>query len=149
MMLEPGDDDLIVLLNILTSPALRNQVDCLGGSAHEDDLARSTGIEEPARLLTGRLVGICCARSEFVRGAMHIGVFVLVKVADAIDHRLRLCVVAPLSSQISGCPFTVSRRMGKSRRIASTSNEYDESPRSPRSGAWSEPGAMTGTTPAE
>ncbi len=32
MMLKPGDDDLVVLLNVAPSPTLRNQVDGLGGS---------------------------------------------------------------------------------------------------------------------
>ena len=38
VMLQPGDDDLVVLLNVLPPPALRDQVDRLGGSANKDDL---------------------------------------------------------------------------------------------------------------
>ena len=64
MMLEPGDDDFVVLLNILASPALRNQVDGFGGSAHKDDFARRACVEEAARLLAGRLVGIRRTRGK-------------------------------------------------------------------------------------
>jgi hypothetical protein len=90
VMLQPGDDDLVVLLDVAPSPALRHQVDGLGGSADKDNLARGSGIEEAARLLAGRLVGVGCPRSQLMRGAMHVRVLVLVEVAEPVDDRLRL-----------------------------------------------------------
>ena len=62
VMLQPGDDDLIVLLNIAPAPTLRHQVDAFGGSSDEYDLARGSGIEKTARLLARGLVGIGRAR---------------------------------------------------------------------------------------
>jgi hypothetical protein len=78
-MLEPGDDNLVVLLNVAPSPALRHEVDGLGGSADKDDLARGSGVEEAARLLACRLVSVGSARGQLMRGAMHVRVFVLVE----------------------------------------------------------------------
>jgi len=46
MMLQPGDDDLIILLNIAVAPALCDQVDCLGRPADKDDLPCGPGIPE-------------------------------------------------------------------------------------------------------
>ena len=40
VVLEPGDDDLVALLDVAAAPALGDEVDALGGAAHEDDLAR-------------------------------------------------------------------------------------------------------------
>ncbi len=40
MMLEPGDDDLVVLADVLAAPALRNEIDGLGGPADEHDFVR-------------------------------------------------------------------------------------------------------------
>jgi hypothetical protein len=90
VMLQPGDDNLVVLLNVLPSPTLRHQIDSFGSSAHKDDFARGAGIEKAARLLARGLVGIGRTRGQLMRGAMHVRVFVLVKVTQAIDHRLRL-----------------------------------------------------------
>jgi hypothetical protein len=49
-MLQPSDDDLVVLLNVLAPPALRNQVDSLGSATDKNDLPRRTGVEEAPRL---------------------------------------------------------------------------------------------------
>ena len=90
VMLQPGDDDLVVLLNVAASPALGDQIDGLGGSANKDDFAGRAGVEEAARLLAGRLVSIGGTRRQLMRGAMHVGVFVLVEVFETIDDGLRL-----------------------------------------------------------
>src|SRR5271157_4773876 len=89
-MLEPGDDDFVVLLNVAASPTLGDKVDGLGRSANEDDLADRAGIEESTRLFARRLIGIGGTRCQFVGGAMHVRVFVLIEVAEAIDNALRL-----------------------------------------------------------
>ena len=39
VVLEPGDHDLVVLLDVLPSPALGHQVDALGCATNEDDFA--------------------------------------------------------------------------------------------------------------
>ena len=62
MVLEPGNDDLVVLLHIAATPTLRDQVDAFGRTANKDDLPDRGGIQEAADLLAGGLVGIGGAR---------------------------------------------------------------------------------------
>jgi len=45
-MLKPGDDDFVVLLDILTAPALGNEIDGLGGSTNKDDLASGPALRK-------------------------------------------------------------------------------------------------------
>ena len=90
VMFEPSDDDLIVLLNISPTPALRYKIDGFGCSADKDDFAGGSSIEEAARLLACRLVSVRSARGQLMRGAMHIRVFVLVEITDSVNNRLRL-----------------------------------------------------------
>ena len=42
VVLEVRDDDLVALLDVAAAPGLGDQVDALGGAAHEDDLVAST-----------------------------------------------------------------------------------------------------------
>ncbi len=149
VMLHPGDDNLVVLLNVAASLALRHQIDGLGGSTHKNDLARRSSIEEAACLLACRLVGVRSACGQLMRGTMHIGVLVLVEIADSVDDRLRLLRRCSIVQPDQRAPVNHSRRMGKSRRIASTSKEDEERPRSPSSSECPAPGATTGTASNE
>ena len=118
VMLHPGDDNLIVLLNVLASPTLRDKIDGLGRSAHKDDLARGAGIQKAARLFASRFVGIGGTRGQFMRGAMHIGVLVFVEVAEPINDRLRLlrgrAVVQP-DQRTAIDPLTQNRKIAANR----------------------------------
>ena len=58
VMFEPGNDDLVVLADVLAAPALRDEVDGLGGPADEDDLVRGRRAKKAAHLFTGILIGV-------------------------------------------------------------------------------------------
>ena len=90
VMLEVRDDDLVVLVDVASTPGLGNEVDALGGPAHEDDALGRRRIDERAHLRPRALVGVGRARGERVRGAMDVGIFALVEEREAVDHALRL-----------------------------------------------------------
>jgi hypothetical protein len=90
MMLKPGDSNLVVFLNIASSPALGNEIHAFGSAPNEDDLACGRRIQEPANLFTRRFMRIRRTRSQLMRGAMHIGVLVLVEILQPVDDALRL-----------------------------------------------------------
>ena len=58
VMFEPGDDDLVVLTDVLAAPALRDEVDGLGGPADEHDLVRGRRAKKAAHLFAGVLVSV-------------------------------------------------------------------------------------------
>jgi hypothetical protein len=62
VVLEPGNDDLVVLLNVSAAPALSDEINGFRSSANKHDLTVGACIEKPARLLAGRLVSIRGAR---------------------------------------------------------------------------------------
>ena len=55
VMLEPGDDDLVVLADVAAPPRLRDQVDALGRAADEDDLVAGRGVQKRAHLVSRAL----------------------------------------------------------------------------------------------
>ena len=119
VMLEPGDDDLVVLADVLAAPALRDEVDRLGCAADEDDLVRGRRVEKAADLFAGVLVGVGGAGGQLVRAAMDVRVFESCRNGTSRSMTAcGFCVVAALSSQISGWPLICWSRMGKSRRTA-------------------------------
>ncbi len=89
VMLQPGDDDLVILADMLAPPGLGDQIDRLGGAAHEHDLVAGRRVQEAGDGIARRLVGIGGARRQFMRGAVDVGVLVLVEVRNAVDHALR------------------------------------------------------------
>ena len=95
----------------------RHQVDRLGGAADEDDLL-GVGPQEPRHRLPGTLVGIGRPGGQLVRGAVDVGVLVLVEVLSRSITACGFCVVAALSNHTSCLPLTRSDRIGKSRRTA-------------------------------
>jgi hypothetical protein len=90
VVLDPADDDLVALVDVLASPALGNQVDGLGGAADEHDLLGRRRVEEVRDLGASILVGVGGAGGKFVGGAVDVGVLVLVEVFQAVDDGLRL-----------------------------------------------------------
>ena len=80
VVLQPGDDDLIILADEAVAPALGHQVDGLRGAAHEDDVLHGGGVEEAAHLLAGALVGVRGAGGQVMGGPVDVGVLVPVEV---------------------------------------------------------------------
>ena len=58
--------------------------------ADEDDVLLGPGADEPGDRLAGALVGVGRPGRQFVRGAMDVGVLVLVEVREPVEHGLRL-----------------------------------------------------------
>ena len=83
MVLEVGDDDFVTLADVLLAPALRDEVDALGGAADEDDVVRSSRRRGTGDRRAGLLVGVGGPGGQVVRGAVDVGVLVLVEVARA------------------------------------------------------------------
>ena len=75
-------------LTFAPAPRLRDEVDRLGGIAHEDDLARRRGIDEVGHRVPGRLVLRCRSLGEVVDAAMDIGVRLPVIAVEGGDDLL-------------------------------------------------------------
>ena len=90
VVLEPGDDNLVVFADVPAAPALRHQVDAFRRASHEHDLLGRRCVQEAADLLARGLVRVGRARGEGVSRAVDVRVLVLVEVGDPIDHALRL-----------------------------------------------------------
>ncbi len=90
VMLKPGDDDLIVLADVLAAPALRDEVDGLGCAANKHDLVRRGGAKKAADLFARVLIGVGRARRQLVRAAMNVGVLEAVEMHEPVDDGLRL-----------------------------------------------------------
>ncbi len=118
VVFEPRDDDLVAGPDVPAAVALSHEVDGLGGAAHEDDVLGGGRVHEAARLLASCLVRVGRSCRECMSGAVDVRVLVLVEVAEPLDHRGRLRVVAALSSHTSGRLWTRSFRIGKSRLMA-------------------------------
>ncbi len=81
VVLDPADDDLVALVDVLAAPALRNQVDGFGGAADEDDFFGGRCVEEVCDLAARVLISVGSAGGKLVGGAMDVRVFVLVEIA--------------------------------------------------------------------
>src|SRR5579872_3506140 len=95
-MLEPGNDDFIALADVLAAPALCDEIDALGCAANEDDFFGRRRVEEAADLFASGFVSVGGAGGEFVGGAVYVGIFVRIEIAEAIDDAfwfLRRCGV--------------------------------------------------------
>jgi hypothetical protein len=96
----PGDDVAVMLelreqhpvagLQIVPSPALRDQVDPLGGAADEDDLLRHDGVDEARDAAARRLERHRHLGRALVDAAMHGRIGLGISAGDRVDHRLRL-----------------------------------------------------------
>src|SRR6202167_5278278 len=90
MMLEPGDDDLVIFLDVAMAPTLGTAITGPGGAANEDDLSRRRSVQEAAGLFASALIGVGSSRRERVCGTMNVGIFVLIEIRQAIDDCVRL-----------------------------------------------------------
>ena len=90
MVLEPGDDDLVVLLNVARAPALGHEVDAFSCAAHKNNLAGGGSVQETAHFFARPFVGIRGSRRQGVGGAVDVRVLVTIERRDAVDNRVRL-----------------------------------------------------------
>src|SRR5207248_2394277 len=90
MVLEIADYDLVAGFQMRRTPALGDEVDRLGGAAHEHDLALVGGVQKRARLFPRLLEKVRRAAAQRVHAAMHIGVVVPIKIREAVDDAARL-----------------------------------------------------------
>src|SRR5262249_31925751 len=90
VVLHRRDDDLVAGTDVCRAVGGRNQIDRLGGSAHEHDLAALARIQEAAHQLARIFIHIGRAFAQPVDAAMDVGVLFGVKASDTIDHRIRL-----------------------------------------------------------
>ncbi len=90
VVLEPGDDDFVVFLDVLASPTLGDEVNAFGCAAHKNNFAHSRRVDKAPDFFTGTLVSIGGASRKFMRGAMNVGIFVLIKMAEPVNYALRL-----------------------------------------------------------
>jgi hypothetical protein len=90
VMLEPGDDDLVVAIDVLPAPALCHEIDRFGGATDEDDLLGRGCVQQATDLFPGHLIGVGRAGREFMGAAMDVGVLVSVEIRQTVDDRLRL-----------------------------------------------------------
>ena len=89
-MLHFGNEDLVTCLQSAAAVALRDQVDRFGRPAHEHDLARACGVDEPPHLLARDFVGLRRTLAQIMNAAMNVGVEILVVANLAVDDRFRL-----------------------------------------------------------
>ena len=89
MVLKPGDDDFVVLADVLAAPALGDEVDGLGGPAHENDLVRGRRAKKAAHLFASVFVSVGGAGGKLMRAAMDVRVFEAVEMHEPVDDGLR------------------------------------------------------------
>ena len=90
VVLHLGEQDDVAGAEKFSAPRLRHEIDALRRPAREDDLVRARRAEVVAPRLPRALVRLGRARTQLVQAAMHVGVVVLVVVAQRLDHRARL-----------------------------------------------------------
>ena len=89
VVLQPGDNDFVILLHVAVSPALGHQVDAFGGAANKNNLARRGSVQEATHFLARTFVGVGGPRGQGVGGAVNIRVLVPVEIRDPVNDRVR------------------------------------------------------------
>ena len=84
VMLQAGHDDLIAGMDIGSAKSLGDEIDRLGGSAREDQLAQARHADEALHLDAGLLVKLRGPFAQGMHAAMHVGVIVLVIMLAAL-----------------------------------------------------------------
>src|SRR5437016_12286666 len=87
-MLEPRDYNFVVFFDVAVAPALGDQIDALGGAAHEDDLTCRGSIQKSANFVPRAFISVGRTRSECVSGPVNVGILVAVKSGDPVNHGL-------------------------------------------------------------
>ena len=122
VVLELGDHDDVAGAEVGEPVGVGDQVQGLGGVAHEDDLAVRRGVDEGAHLLAGALEARGRALAERVDAAVDVRVRVLVELAHRVEHLARLLgrrgrvEVGDAASRWSAARRRRSRRAASARR---------------------------------
>ena len=90
VVLHPGRDDEVARSDVRAAPAVRDEVQRLGGVSHEDDLAVARRADESRQGAARALEAGVGVSAELVDAAMDVGVVMGVGVGDGIDDRARL-----------------------------------------------------------
>ena len=84
-----ADEDFVARAEALTV-ARSDEIDRLGGAAHEDDFLAPRGMDELPHLVARGFVGLGCALAQKMHAAVNIGVERGVVMRLAVDHAVRL-----------------------------------------------------------
>jgi len=90
VVLHGGDEDFVAGFDVFPAVCHRDEVDRLGGAAHEDDLTCFTSVQECTYLFTGRFEGFRGALRKLVDPAVDVRVVPAVELGHRVDHLLRL-----------------------------------------------------------
>ena len=86
MVLHNGEYHLVALVQESASVTVGHEIEALGGAAREDYLLRLSRVDEAAHLLAGCLVEFGGLLREVVHTAVHVGVRIVVFLADGVNH---------------------------------------------------------------
>ena len=89
VVLRDGDDDLVASLDIAEAIAVGDEVQRLRRILREDDLLRTSRIDELRRAHARVLVDLRCLDRERIGAAVRIGIAAAVVTADGLDDLLR------------------------------------------------------------
>src|SRR5579872_701383 len=90
MVLHDGQDDFIAFMDMVETETRRHEIDRLGRVTREDDLLMRRSIQETPHTLARRLVTFRRGISEIMQAAVHVGIFMLIGLAQPIEHLPRL-----------------------------------------------------------
>ena len=90
VVLDLGQQDLVIRAHVVVAPRPRHQVDRLGGPAGEDDLVRPCGVDESRDPCAGVLILRGGVLAERVQAAVDVRVVRLVVLANRVNDRPRL-----------------------------------------------------------
>ncbi len=89
VVLQVGDQHFIARLQRRPRVALRDEIDRLGGAAHENDLGARARIDEARHAVARGLVHRGRFLAQGMNAAMNVGVVTAFVVVDGLDDRLR------------------------------------------------------------
>ena len=115
MVLHRGDDDLVTRSETGPRIALCDQVQPLGGAAHEDDLAAVGRVQERLGRVPRRLVGARCALAQRMQSPVDVRIVGFVIAADRIDDPARLlarCAVVEVHERPAVDLLIEDRKLG-------------------------------------
>ena len=88
-MFEMRDDDLVALADMLHTPRFGDQIDRLGGAAHENDLTRRAGIDKAPNAFARPLESLSRGLTQRMHSAMDVGMRVRLVMLDRTQYRVR------------------------------------------------------------
>src|SRR5437667_9250190 len=117
-MLHHRQQDHITLTNKFSAPRLRDEIDALGRSAREHDLVCTRCADVVCDAPPRFFVSLNCARTEQMQPTMHVGVLMLVKIPERLDHCprfLRGCGAIEIDQGMPVRPLAENREISADR----------------------------------